>query len=309
LKAALAVQTASAAQERPTPLGAWWLAIRPKTLSVAAAPVACGAALAWHEHQQFFALPFLVTLAAAVLIQIGTNLYNDAKDHERGADTPDRLGPPRATASGWLPARDVKRAALGVFAAAFVLGQYLVWHGGWGILLLGVVSIAAGIAYTGGPRPIAYSASGEVFVWLFFGLAATLGTYYLQAFTLSIPAFLTANALGLLAAAVIVVNNTRDLETDTKAGKHTLAVRIGRSGCNTEYAALMLLPFALAAAQAPLLPGGAKTLLVLLAAPWAISLTRRFRVEPPGRGFNRLLARTAALQLAFALLLVLALIL
>ncbi|HSO07416.1 MAG TPA: 1,4-dihydroxy-2-naphthoate polyprenyltransferase [Pelomicrobium sp.] len=303
------MQSASAANARPTRLTAWWLAIRPKTLTVAVAPVACGAALAWHEHRQFFLAPFLVTLVVAVLIQIATNLYNDAKDHERGADTPDRLGPARATASGWLTAREVKRAALGTFAAAFVLGQYLVWHGGWGILLLGVVSIGAGIAYTGGPRPIAYSATGEVFVWLFFGLAATLGTYYLQAFTLSVPAFLTANALGLLAAAVIVVNNTRDLETDTRAGKHTLAVRIGRAACNTEYAALMLLPFALVAAQAPLLPGGARMLLPLLALPWALALVRRFRAEPPGRGFNRLLARTAALQLAFALLLALALIL
>lgn len=302
-------QVLEAGGARPSRLAAWWLAIRPRTLSVAVAPVACAAALAWHEHQRFFPLAFLVTLAVAVLIQIGTNLYNDAKDHERGADTPDRLGPPRATASGWLEARAVKRAGLGVFAAAFLLGQYLVWHGGWGILLLGVLCIAAGIAYTGGPRPIAYSATGEVFVWLFFGLAATLGSYYLQAFTLSLPAFLTANALGLLAAAVIVVNNTRDLETDARAGKRTLAVRIGRDGSNTEYTALMLLPFALAAAQAPLLPGGAKTLLVFLALPWALSLTRRFRAEPPGRGFNRLLARTAALQLAFALLLALALIL
>jgi 1,4-dihydroxy-2-naphthoate octaprenyltransferase len=304
-----AVDSLSAARSRPAPPTAWWLAIRPKTLTVAVAPVACGAALAWREHQQFFLLPFAVTLAVAVLIQIGTNLYNDAKDHERGADTPDRLGPPRATASGWLAAREVKRAALAVFAAAFVLGQYLVWHGGWGIFLLGVVSIAAGLAYTGGPRPIAYSATGEVFVWLFFGLAATLGTYYLQAFTLSVPAFLTANALGLLAAAVIVVNNTRDLETDERAGKHTLAVRIGRAASNTEYTALVLLPFALAAAQAPLLARGAVTLLPLLALPWALALARRFRAEPPGRGFNRLLAQTAALQLAFALLLALALLL
>ncbi len=303
------MQSASAANARPSRLAAWWLAIRPKTLSVAVAPVACGAALAWHEHRQFFLAAFLVTLVVAVLIQIATNLYNDAKDHERGADTPDRLGPARATASGWLTAREVKRAALGFFAAAFVLGQYLVWHGGWGILLLGVASIGAGIAYTGGPRPIAYSATGEVFVWLFFGLAATLGTYYLQAFTLSVPAFLTANALGLLAAAVIVVNNTRDLATDARAGKHTLAVRIGRDGCNTEYAALVLLPFALVAAQAPLLSGGVRNLLPLLAAPWALALVRRFRAEPPGRGFNRLLARTAALQLAFALLLALSLIL
>jgi len=290
---------------RPSRAAAWWLAMRPKTLSVAASPVLAGAALAWHEHRQFFLLPFLVTLLGALLIQAGTNLYNDAADFERGADTPDRLGPPRASASGWLDPRQVKRAAIAAFVVAFITGQYLVWHGGWGILALGVACIGAGILYTGGPRPIAYGAGGELFVWLFFGLAATLGSYYLQAFTLSGSAFLTANALGLLAAAVIVVNNTRDLETDRRAGKNTLAVRIGRAGCNAEYTALVLLPFALVVPQALLLPAGARSLAPMAALPWALQLARRFRAEPPGRGFNLLLAHTAQLQLAVALLLAL----
>lgn len=299
---------ASAPLPRPSRATAWWLAIRPRTLSVAASPVIAGAALAWHEHQQFYLLPFLVTLMGALLIQAGTNLYNDAADFERGADTPDRLGPPRASASGWLEARQVKRAAIAAFVIAGAIGQYLVWHGGWGILALGLAAIAAGVLYTGGPRPIAYSGGGEVFVWLFFGLAATLGSYYLQAFTLSGAAFLTANALGLLAAAVILVNNTRDLETDSRAGKNTLSVRIGRAGCNTEYALLMLLPFALLVPQALLLPAGARALAPLAVLPWALALVRRFRAEPPGRGFNLLLARTAQLQLAVALLLALAVI-
>ncbi len=296
----------SAPAPRPSRAAAWWLALRPKTLSVAASPVLAGASLAWQEHRQFFLLPFLVTLICSLLIQAATNLYNDAADFERGADTPDRLGPPRASASGWLAPRDVKRVALACFAVAFIAGQYLVWHGGWGILALGVACIAAGILYTGGPRPIAYGAGGELFVWLFFGLAATLGSYYLQAFTLSWSAFLAANALGLLAAAVIVVNNTRDLETDRRAGRNTLAVRTGRAGCNTEYTALLLLPFALLTPLALLLPAGARALAPLAALPWALWLARRFRAEPPGRGFNPLLARTAQLQLAVALLLSLA---
>lgn len=288
---------------RPSSAAAWWLAIRPRTLSVSASPVIAGAALAWNEHQQFSLLPFLVTLLGALLIQAGTNLYNDAADFERGADTPDRLGPPRASASGWLDARRVKGAAIANFVAAGAIGQYLVWYGGWGILALGLAAIAAGILYTGGPRPIAYSGGGELFVWLFFGLAATLGSYYLQAFSLSVGAFLAANALGLLAAAVIVVNNTRDLDTDRRAGKNTVAVRIGRPGCNTEYTLLVLLPFALLVPLALLLPAGVRSLAPVLALPWAVALTRRFRAEPPGRGFNGLLARTAQLQLAVTLLL------
>ncbi len=293
---------------RPSPAGAWWLAVRPRTLTVAASPVIVGAALAWHEHQQFLPLAFLVTLLGALLIQVGTNLYNDAADFERGADTPDRLGPPRASASGWLDSRQVKRAAMAAFVLAGTVGLYLVWHGGWGILAVGLAAIAAGILYTGGPRPIAYTGGGEFFVWLFFGLAATLGSYYLQTFTLSTAALLAANALGLLAAAVIVVNNTRDLETDRRAGKNTLAVRIGRAGCSTEYTVLVLLPFALLVPQALVLPAGASALAPLAALPWALFLTRRFRVEPPGRGFNLLLVRTAQLQLAVALLLAVALI-
>lgn len=300
--------SAAVPQPRPGTAGAWWLAIRPRTLSVSVSPVIAGAALAWNEHQQFFLLPFLVTLLGALLIQVGTNLYNDAADFERGADTPDRLGPPRASASGWLDPGRVKGAAIAIFVIAGAIGQYLVWYGGWGILALGLAAIAAGILYTGGPRPIAYSGGGELFVWLFFGLAATLGSYYLQAFSLSPSAFLAANALGLLAAAVIVVNNTRDLETDRRAGKNTLAVRMGRRGCNTEYAVLVVLPFAFLVPLALLLPAGVRSLAPVLVLPWAVALARRFRAEPPGRGFNGLLARTAQLQLAVALLLGVALL-
>lgn len=294
---------AHGASARPSTAAAWWLAIRPGTLSVSVAPVLAGSALAWSEAGQYFPAPFVAALAAALLIQIGTNLHNDVGDFERGADSGDRLGPPRATASGWLAARDVRRAALLSFAAAFAIGLYLVWHGGWPILAIGVLSIASGLAYTGGPRPIAYGALGEVFVWLFFGLGAVMGSYYLQAGGVSWSAFLAANALGALAAAVMVANNARDLESDRRAGKNTLAVRIGRDGARVEYAVLLVLPYALLLPLGLLASRAWTMALPLATLPWALWLVARFRREPTGPGYNQLLAQTAQLQLTFALLL------
>lgn len=288
---------------RPSKPRIWWLAIRPKTLSVSLAPVLAGCALAWHESQALLWLPALVAMLAAMLIQIGTNLHNDVKDYERGADTPERLGPSRATASGWLAAGQVKRAVAGCFGGAVLLGVYLVWHGGWVILLAGLFSVAAGLAYTGGPRPIAYSATGELFVWLFFGIVAVMGSYYLQTFHFTWAAFVAANMVGLPAAAVIVVNNARDLDSDRKAGKNTLAVRIGLGGSRAEYALLLAAPFLLLPLLGCLLLAGVAVWIPLLAAPWAILLARRFFREAPGPGYNQLLAQTAQLQLLFVVLL------
>jgi len=293
----------SALSPRPSALKIWWLAIRPKTLSVSLAPVLVGCALAWHEAQMFLWLPALVAALAAMLIQIGTNLHNDVKDCERGADTPERLGPSRATASGWLTAAQVKRAVAWCFGMALLLGVYLVWHGGWPIFWVGLFSLAAGLAYTGGPRPIAYSATGELFVWVFFGVVAVMGSYYLQTGHLGWPAFVAANMVGLLAAAVIVINNARDLENDRKVGKNTLAVRIGLEWSRKEYAALLALPFVLLPVLGCLLLAGVGVWLPLLAAPWAVMLVLRCRREAPGVSYNRLLAQTAQLQLLFAILL------
>lgn len=280
----------------------WWLAIRPKTLSISVAPVLVGSALAWQVDRVFQWLPALVALLAAMLIQIGTNLHNDVKDYERGADTPERLGPSRATASGWLSAEQIKRAVSVSFGMAVLLGVYLVWHGGWPILLIGLLSVCAGLAYTGGPRPIAYSATGEVFVWLFFGMAAVMGSYYLQVFRLTWAVFAAANMVGLLAAAVIVVNNTRDVESDRRVGKNTLAVRIGLFGSRVEYVALLAAPFFMLIVLGDLLPD-ARVWLPLLALPLAIFLIRRFCQALPGVGHNQLLAQTAQLQLLFSFLL------
>lgn len=282
----------------------WLIAIRPKTLSVAVVPVLVGSVLAW-LHVGSLAWPVLTAaLLAAMLIQVGTNLHNDAADFERGADHPEtRLGPARVTAEGWLSAVQVKRGALVSFGLAMLLGLYLIGVGGWPILVLGLASVLAGLAYTGGPRPVAYSALGELFVWVFFGLVAVAGSYYLQTGRLSWAALLAGALVGMPAAAVLVVNNYRDLDNDRQVGKHTLAVRLGRRATRIEYALLMLLPFVLLPLL--MLPGGATPggLLPLLTLPWALQLVRRFGGEPPGPVFNRLLAATAQFQLGFGLLL------
>jgi 1,4-dihydroxy-2-naphthoate octaprenyltransferase len=282
--------------------------MRPKTLTVSFVPVLVGSAVAWSQTHTFFWLPALIALLGAVLIQIGTNLHNDVSDFERGADTPERLGPPRATAMGWLPADAVRRGAWIAFGLAFNFGVYLAWYGGWPIIAIGLSSLFAGWAYTGGPRPIAYSPLGEVFVCVFFGLVAVGGSYYLQTLSISGAALLAATMVGSLAAGVITVNNYRDLEGDARAGKNTLAVRLGRRGAQAIYALEMLLPFALLPVLAALTGKGLWLALPLLVLPLVLLQLGRFRREAPGPVFNDLLARTAKLQFIFGVLLTIALV-
>lgn len=288
----------------PSALHAWLLAARPKTLSVSVAPVLLGTALAWQETAMVLWLPAIMALVAALLIQIGTNLHNDAADFVRGADTPTRLGPARAVASGWLTARQAEVAALGCFALAMCCGVYLAWHGGWPIVALGLAALASAWAYTGGPRPLAYSGLGELFVYLFFGLAAVMGSFYLQTLRINWAAFVAASMLGMQAAAVIVVNNYRDLDSDREIGKNTLAVRLGRERSQVEYGLLLFLPFLLLPVLY-VLTGMSKwgAGLPYLALPLAMRLLQRFATEPVGPAFNQILARTAQLQLLFAVLL------
>jgi len=292
----------------PTGWRVWWSACRPKTLTVSLAPVVAGTALAYAESGGWLLWPALLALLSAMLIQIGTNLHNDVADFERGADTPDRVGPPRATAMGWLPAGGVRRAAWLAFALAFVLGIALVVRGGWPIVAIGIASLLAGWAYTGGPRPIAYTPLGELFVLVFFGLAAVGGSYYLQTLSLSPAALVAALMLGAFAAAVISVNNTRDLATDARAGKRTLAVHFGRQAMNRVYLAELLLPFLLLPLLAVATGRGAWLALPCLAAGSALRLARRFSNQPAGAGFNALLGETARLQAVFAGLLAIALL-
>jgi 1,4-dihydroxy-2-naphthoate octaprenyltransferase len=298
----------SSSIHRPmTALQIWLLAIRPRTLSISAVPVMVGTALAWAEHQLFAWVTLLVTLGGSVLIQIGTNLHNDAADFERGADTPQRLGPRRVSAEGWLQPAQVRRAAHFSFAGAFLLGLYLVWLGGWPILVLGLLSLASAYAYTGGPRPVAYTPLGELFVFLFFGLAAVAGSFYLQTQQWSWNALLSGAAVGLPAAAVLLINNYRDLDTDRYAGKHTLAVVLGRPAIRNLYAALLLLA---PLTTLPLLGQGLGGVMLVL--PWlslvpAVFLIRRLRHTSIDKRLNHLLAQTAQWQLLFGTLLCMAL--
>lgn len=287
------------------PLTVWLSAIRPKTLGLSVSPVLAGTCLAWAEKGGLQLLPALAALLAAVCIQVGTNLHNDAADAHKGTDGPDRLGPPRATAQGWLTATKVQRGALLAFACAFVLGIYLVAVGGWPILLLGLVSLAAGAAYSGGPWPISATPLGELFVFLFFGLGATLGSYYLQTGQISPATLLAGSMLGSFAAAVLVVNNYRDRQTDARSGRKTLAVLLPPKASQVEYALLVLSPFLLLLC---LYVAGLISWLPGLLLPVALYLILRAFTLPAGKELNRLLADTARFQLIFSVVFCAALI-
>lgn len=284
---------------------AWMLAARPHTLGVTLSGVLAACTLAWHQKGGLDWPVAIVTFLAAILIQIATNLFNDAGDYESGIDRGERLGPDRAVAKGWLGTRQVKQAGLGCLALAFVLGVYLVVVGGWPIVLLGLVALFCGWAYTLGPAPISHGPLGEIFVWVFFGLAAVLGTYYLQTGTLSRQIWILGHMMGAFASAVMLVNNTRDAASDVLAGKYTLAVRIGLPACRLLYAGMLAVPYLLALSQARhwvhVLPH--------LTLPLAVLLVYRMATWPPSKRYNWLLARTAHLQLAFTVLWVLALML
>ena len=276
------------------------MAARPRTLPAAVAPVLVGTALAIHDDE-FHALAFLAALVGAILIQVGTNLSNDYSDARRGADTEDRLGPVRVTAGGLVPPRQVLVATYVTFGLAVLVGMYLVYVAGPELLLVGAASILAGILYTGGPRPYGYEGLGEVFVFTFFGIVAVTGTYYVQAETLPGEAFLLAVPVGLLAAAILVVNNVRDLETDRRAGKRTLAVRLGRERTRTLYAAMLGAAFAALAALAVAI--GPWVLVAVVAAPLAVKLVGTVRTHSDGPTLNEALAGTGVLQLVFCVLL------
>lgn len=287
----------------PGRVGAWVQAVRPKTLPVAIVPVLVGTCLAWAESDRFSVAILFAAALAALLIQAGTNLHNDAADFERGGDDPvSRIGPRRAVAEGWLSARQVKAGAAVAFASAFAAGMYLVAIGGLPILAVGVVSILAALAYSGGPRPIAYTCLGEFFVWVFFGFVAVGGTYYLQAERMiTANAWLAGALIGLPAAAVLVVNNTRDVDNDRQSGRRTFPVVFGVAASRFEYSVLMLLPFPLAIWLATGFGGWGW--LPLLGLPHAILLVRRFNRADSGQVFNTLLAATAKFQLGFSVLL------
>ena len=290
-------------------LRAWVIAARPHTLTISVNPVLVGGALSWVESGRIDIMLMLLSALGALLLQTGTNLDNDVSDTERGTDRAGRLGLPRATALGLLTADQVRFASRACFALATAIGLVLAWRGGWPILVAGIAAAAAAMAYSGGPRPISYTPFGDLVVWLFFGLVAVGGTYYLQTGSLSSGALIAATMVGFPATAVLVVNNYRDLVPDAQVGKRTLAVCLGRTFSRWEYAVLMLGPFALLAALAAQTRIHLSLLLPLLSLPMAIRLVRRFWRETPGPAFKALLARTARFQVLFAALLCVAIVL
>ena len=280
----------------------WLMAARVRTLPAAVAPVLVGTALAI-QAGEFDGFAFACALLGAIFIQVGTNLSNDYSDARRGADTEDRLGPVRVTAGGLVPPRQVLHATYVSFGLAVACGVYLVVVAGPVLLLIGAASIVAGVLYTGGPRPYGYEGLGELFVFLFFGLVAVTGSYYVQIQHLPWEAFALAVPVGLLASAILVVNNVRDIDTDRRAGKRTLAVRLGREHTRTLYGVLVYGAFLLA--QVPWLAGSLSPwlLLPLLLVPLALDLVRTVRNHTDGPTLNGALARTGMLQLGFCVLL------
>ncbi|HVW19079.1 MAG TPA: 1,4-dihydroxy-2-naphthoate polyprenyltransferase [Solirubrobacteraceae bacterium] len=280
----------------------WLMAARVRTLPAAAAPVLVGTSLAG-QAGEFDVAAFLCALFGALFIQIGTNLSNDYSDARRGADADDRIGPVRVTAGGLVPPRQVLVATYLTFGAAVACGVYLIVVAGWVLLAIGAASILAGVLYTGGPRPYGYEGLGEVFVFLFFGVVAVVGSYYVQIQHLPWEAFVLAVPVGFIATAILVVNNVRDIESDRRAGKRTLAVRIGRERSRVLYAVLVGSAFVVA--QVPWIAGSLQPwlLLVLLAVGLAARVARIVATRADGPSLNGALAQTGLLQLVFCLLL------
>jgi 1,4-dihydroxy-2-naphthoate octaprenyltransferase len=278
------------------------MAARPRTLPAAVAPVLVGTSLAI-RYGTFHALAFIAALLGAMAIQIGTNLSNDYSDARRGADTDERIGPVRVTAGGLVPPRQVLIATYLTFAAAVLCGVYLIAIAGWALLAVGAASILAGVLYTGGPRPYGYAGLGEVFVFLFFGIVAVSGSYFVQRRALPWQAFVLAVPVGLLIAAILVVNNVRDIDTDRRAGKRTLAVRLGRGRTRVLFAAIVAGAFV--TSWVPWFAGSLSPwlLLTVAAAPLALGVVQTVRTHSDGPSLNSALARTARLALVFCLLL------
>ena len=291
---------------------AWLMAARPQTLPAAAAPVVVGTGFAVHDGV-FDPLPALAALVGAALIQVGTNLANDYYDAVQGADTEAREGFVRVTQSGLIPATAVKRATYLAFAAAVLVGTYLVYVGGVPILVVGLLSVASGLAYTGGPYPLGYHGLGDLFVFVFFGLVAVVGTYYVQAVQATLPLWVPPGTVPLtvvvaslpvaaLSTNILVVNNVRDREEDATTGKRTLAVRFGYAFSRGQFLALLALAY-LVPLWFPLAADFSPTVLLpLVTLPYAASVARTVLTETSGAALNPALERTGKLLAGYAVL-------
>jgi 1,4-dihydroxy-2-naphthoate octaprenyltransferase len=279
---------------------AWMLAIRPRTLPAAAAGVMMGGALAWHDG--FLRLDaLLVCLFAALLLQIGSNLANDVFDYERGTDTPERLGPTRVTQAGMLTPSQVKAGMMVVFGLAAMFGSYLAYLGGLPIILIGIAAIISAVAYTGGPFPLGYYGLGDIFVFIFFGLASVAGTYYVQAGAVSPAAWWMTIPPGMIITAILVVNNLRDLENDRKAGKHTLAVIFGERATKIQFMICLALAYLIMPIASWLGVVPWTSLLAWMSLPIAYQAAR-VTLTQKGRPLNAALASTGQTALLFSIL-------
>jgi 1,4-dihydroxy-2-naphthoate octaprenyltransferase len=289
----------------------WIVAIRPKTLPAGAMPVVIGTALATADGG-FAPLPALVALVCALCMQIASNLINDLYDFRKGADSASRLGPQRAVASGLLTEGAVKRSAWLFAGTAFVLGQYLVWVGGWQILAIGIVSLLAAWAYTGGPKPLAYLGLGEVCAFVFFGVVAVMGTYFVQTHSFSWTALVYSFVPGFWSANILLVNNIRDISTDAPVGKRTLAVRLGERNARILYcvwtALAFVLPMQIGFLLFPDVQSPVWLFVSLLVIPLGIMRCRSiFTLQ--GAAFNTLLAQTVQTFIVHGLVLSLGVVL
>jgi 1,4-dihydroxy-2-naphthoate octaprenyltransferase len=280
---------------------AWLMAARPRTLPAAISPVIVGVALAL-AHGAFALLPALGALSSGLLIQIGANLANDYFDYVKGADFEGRKGPTRVAQSGLIPLPELRAGIVLVFTLSVLIGLYLVLVGGWPILVIGIASLLSALIYTGGPFPIGYHGLGDLFAFLFFGLAAVCGTYYVQALTISADVFLAAVPPGALITAILIVNNLRDIETDRLAGKRTMAVILGAPATRVEYLAMLLISYLVPVLFLILGWSSAWVLLPILSLPLAARLAVILYRTTDGPPLNRALAGTANLTLIHCLL-------
>lgn len=278
----------------------WLLAARPKTLAASVTPVLAGTALAFRDLATMHWQPFVFALLGAVFIQIGTNYVNDALDFKKGADTHTRLGPLRVTAAGLLSAEAVLRGAYVCFFLAALCGIPLILRGGWPIAAIGIASIVAAYAYTGGPFPLAYHGLGEVFVMIFFGIVAVCGSFYLQRLTLDPAAWIGGFAVGSLAVVILAINNLRDIDDDRASNKRTLAARFGATFARAEIVIFALTPFLCVAAVAYLRRSRNLAIPILALIPAVALLLRVARSR--GAELNRCLALAGALEWIFGIL-------
>ncbi|MDR9365934.1 MAG: 1,4-dihydroxy-2-naphthoate polyprenyltransferase [Balneolaceae bacterium] len=279
----------------------WLSAARPQTLAASIVPVMVGASIAW-SHYAFRADTTLVALLCALLIQVGTNFANDYYDFKKGADTDDRIGFERATALGLISPKAMLTATYITMGLAFLIGLYLVWVGGWIILLIGILSLLFGILYTGGPYPLGYNGLGDIFVFIFFGIIAVMGTYYVNALEWSTTSFLASLPVGALCVNILVVNNLRDIDQDKVSGKRTLGVLFGEKMLKMEYLGLLFLAFLIPVIFYHFYGYGLVIMLPYLSLPLGWRLIKQVYYHQDKRNLNKTLERTAQFMILFGFL-------